>query len=160
VASVTGRVTAPPTLLLGRYDEAGRLRFVARTAPLSATARHEVGGLLYPGGAEHPWQHRRFAVGWGSREMIDHRPVAPDVVVEFAGATAVDEGRYRHPVRLHARRWKPIVPVLARPSIGPRCPTASARPSPPRDRPEGAIISTTAPHRWAGEPVRVLDLTP
>ncbi|MEW2290556.1 hypothetical protein [Streptomyces sp. NPDC047841] len=31
--------------------------------------------------------------------MIDHRPVVPDVVVEFAGDTAVDEGRYRHPVR-------------------------------------------------------------
>jgi hypothetical protein len=99
VASVTGRVAAPSTLLLGRYDEAGRLRFIARTAPLSATARGEVGSLLSPGGAEHPWQHRRFAVGWGSREMIDHRPGAPDVVVEFAGDTAVDEGRYRHPVR-------------------------------------------------------------
>ncbi|MFE9355018.1 hypothetical protein [Streptomyces olivaceoviridis] len=31
--------------------------------------------------------------------MIDLRPVVPDVVVEFAGDTAVDEGRYRHPVR-------------------------------------------------------------
>ncbi|MFE1451353.1 hypothetical protein [Streptomyces olivaceoviridis] len=31
--------------------------------------------------------------------MIDHRRVVPDVVVEFAGDTAVDEGRYRHPVR-------------------------------------------------------------
>ncbi|MGW4985432.1 hypothetical protein [Streptomyces mirabilis] len=28
------------------------------------------------------------------------------------------------------------------------------------DRPGGAVIATTAPHRWAGEPVRVLDLTP
>ncbi|AEY86609.1 hypothetical protein SHJG_1333 [Streptomyces hygroscopicus subsp. jinggangensis 5008] len=31
--------------------------------------------------------------------MIDHRPVVPDVVVEFAGDTAVDEHRYRRPVR-------------------------------------------------------------
>ncbi|MBG7696587.1 ATP-dependent DNA ligase [Streptomyces sp. MC1] len=99
VASVTGRVAAPSTLLLGRYDESGRLRFIARTAPLSATARREVGGLLYPGGADHPRQHRRFFAGWGMREVIDHRPVVPDVVVEFAGDTAVDEGRYRHPVR-------------------------------------------------------------
>jgi hypothetical protein len=35
----------------------------------------------------------------GTRETIDHRPVGPDVVVEFAGDTAVDEGRYRPPVR-------------------------------------------------------------
>lgn len=34
----------------------------------------------------------------------------------------------------------------------------AAQPTP--DRPGGAIIATTAPHRWAGEPVRVLDLTP
>ncbi|WP_123466644.1 MULTISPECIES: hypothetical protein [unclassified Streptomyces] len=31
---------------------------------------------------------------------------------------------------------------------------------PTADRPDGAIIETTAPERWAGEPVRVLDLTP
>ncbi|POX58697.1 hypothetical protein C3492_36385 [Streptomyces sp. Ru62] len=96
---MTGRGAAPSTLLLGRYDESGRLRFVARTAPLSATARREIGGLLYPGGADHPWQGRRFLAGWGTREVIDHRPVVPDVVVEFAGDTAVDSGRYRHPVR-------------------------------------------------------------
>ncbi|CAM5722842.1 ATP-dependent DNA ligase [Streptomyces canarius] len=98
VASLTGWVAAPVTLLLGRYDESGRLRFVALTAPMSATARREAGGL-HPGGAEHPWQSRRFSAGWGTREVIDHRPVVPDVVVEFAGDTAVDGGRYRHPVR-------------------------------------------------------------
>ncbi|WEH40103.1 hypothetical protein [Streptomyces sp. AM 2-1-1] len=32
----------------------------------------------------------------------------------------------------------------------------TAQPTP--DRPDGAIIATTAPARWAGEPVRVLDL--
>nr|WTA00673.1 hypothetical protein OH820_27805 [Streptomyces sp. NBC_00857] len=34
----------------------------------------------------------------------------------------------------------------------------AAQPTP--DRPDGAIIATTFPKRWAGEPVRVLDLTP
>ncbi|MFE9454797.1 hypothetical protein [Streptomyces sp. NPDC006739] len=34
----------------------------------------------------------------------------------------------------------------------------AAQPTP--DRPDGAIIATTAPDRWTGEPVRVLDLTP
>ncbi len=37
--------------------------------------------------------------GLGHRETIDHWPVTPGLVVEFAGDTAVDEGRYRHPVR-------------------------------------------------------------
>ncbi|MGW7130099.1 hypothetical protein ACWGIA_17370 [Streptomyces bobili] len=34
----------------------------------------------------------------------------------------------------------------------------AAQPTP--DRPDGAIIATTTPDRWIGEPVRVLDLTP
>ncbi|MGC5346958.1 hypothetical protein PZB75_30325 [Streptomyces sp. AM 4-1-1] len=33
----------------------------------------------------------------------------------------------------------------------------AAQPTP--DRPDGAFVATTAPERWAGEPVRVLDLT-
>ncbi|MCS0605226.1 hypothetical protein NX794_29035 [Streptomyces sp. LP11] len=32
----------------------------------------------------------------------------------------------------------------------------TAQPTP--DRPDGAVIATTAPDRWEGEPVRVLDL--
>ncbi|MFE0887938.1 ATP-dependent DNA ligase [Streptomyces rochei] len=99
VASVTGPLSAPSTLLLGRWDAAGRLRFIARTAPLAPAARRELGALLYPGDEDHPWMGRRFSAGWGTREAIDHRPVAPDTVVEFAGDTAVDDGRYRHPVR-------------------------------------------------------------
>ncbi|MFE7312024.1 hypothetical protein ACFU7T_02750 [Streptomyces sp. NPDC057555] len=34
----------------------------------------------------------------------------------------------------------------------------TAQPTP--DRPEGAVIATTDPQRWHGQPVRVLDLTP
>ncbi|MFJ3233399.1 hypothetical protein [Streptomyces sp. NPDC086787] len=34
----------------------------------------------------------------------------------------------------------------------------AAQPTP--DRPDGAVIATTAPGRWTGEPVRVLDLNP
>lgn len=34
----------------------------------------------------------------------------------------------------------------------------AAQPTP--DRPDGAIVATTSPDRWSGEPVRVLDLTP
>lgn len=99
VASVAGPVSAPSTLLLGRYNDTGCLRFVARTTALPPAARREVGALLRPGGGQHPWRGRRFSAGWGTREALDHHPVEPGVVVEFAGDTAVDGGRYRHPVR-------------------------------------------------------------
>ncbi|MFF4647697.1 hypothetical protein [Streptomyces sp. NPDC001389] len=31
---------------------------------------------------------------------------------------------------------------------------------PTADRPDGAVVATTSPKRWEGQPVRVLDLTP
>ncbi|WP_179165431.1 hypothetical protein [Streptomyces sp. M41(2017)] len=34
----------------------------------------------------------------------------------------------------------------------------AAQPSP--DRPEGAVVATTAPETWKGQPVRTLDLNP
>ena len=34
----------------------------------------------------------------------------------------------------------------------------AAQPSP--DRPHGAVIATTEPHTWKGQPVRTLDLSP
>ncbi|MFI2644265.1 hypothetical protein [Streptomyces sp. NPDC018610] len=80
---------------------------------LSATAQREVGGLLHPGGATHPWQRRRVSVGWGTRETIDHRPVVPDTVGEFAGDTPVDEGRYRYRVQVPSAsvtKWMVVLP--------------------------------------------------
>ncbi|MFF9285428.1 ATP-dependent DNA ligase [Streptomyces griseosporeus] len=103
VGGVTGVVHAPSTLLLGRYDQADRLRLVARTAPLSTAGRREVGALLHPAGREHPWHGVRFSAGWG-RGDLDFTPVRPELVVEFLADTALDDGRWRHPVRyLHVR---------------------------------------------------------
>jgi ATP-dependent DNA ligase len=103
VGGVTGSVHAPSTLLLGRYDHAGRLRLAARTAPLATAARREVGALLHPAGREHPWHGVHFSAGWGRGEL-DFTPVRPELVVEVLADTAVDDGRWRHPVRYLHRR--------------------------------------------------------
>ncbi|MEU0989235.1 ATP-dependent DNA ligase [Streptomyces sp. NPDC005953] len=99
VGGVTGGVGAPRTVLLGRFDAAGGLRLIARSTPLSSSAVVELGAVLRPAGAEHPWSGRRFAAAWGSREPLDFQVVVPELVAEFAADTAVDRGRYRHPVR-------------------------------------------------------------
>ncbi|MFE0058756.1 ATP-dependent DNA ligase [Streptomyces sp. NPDC059003] len=99
VAGVTGPVSGPRSLLLGRYDSAGRLRFVARTTPLSAAARRDVGALLVPGGPEHPWVGVRLSAGWGSQEELRFATVRPELVVEVRTDSAVEQGRHRHPVR-------------------------------------------------------------
>lgn len=39
------------------------------------------------------------SAGWGTRDQLKFHPVRPEVVVEFLADTAVDDGRYRHPVR-------------------------------------------------------------
>ncbi|MFI0212411.1 ATP-dependent DNA ligase [Streptomyces diastaticus] len=99
VGAVTGPVSAPDTLLLGRRDAEGRLRMVARTTPLSAAARREVGSLLTAAGPGHPWSDVRFSGGWGSRAALRHTPVEPVLVAEVEADTAVsDDGRQRHPV--------------------------------------------------------------
>ncbi|MEU0403752.1 hypothetical protein ABZ318_26680 [Streptomyces sp. NPDC006197] len=62
-------------------------------------------GRLCAPGAEHPWQGRRFTVGWGSREVLDAVLVAPAVVLEVSADVAHDSaGRWRHPVRPHQVR--------------------------------------------------------
>ncbi|MEU6597890.1 ATP-dependent DNA ligase [Streptomyces flaveolus] len=98
IGGVTGLVQAPATLLVGRYDSAGRLRMVARTAPLSTAARRDVGALLHRGGLDHPWYGVRFSAGWGLGDL-DFTAVQPQQVVEFLADTSVDDGRWRHPVR-------------------------------------------------------------
>ncbi|MER7665360.1 ATP-dependent DNA ligase [Streptomyces sp. NPDC096193] len=104
VGAVTGPITRPNALLLGRYARSGRLRLVARTAPLPLALRDEIGRLLTPAGPENPWWGMRLTVAWGSREPLSFTCVTPDLVVEFLGDTAIDSGRWRHNVRAQRMR--------------------------------------------------------
>ncbi|MFF8932423.1 ATP-dependent DNA ligase [Streptomyces longwoodensis] len=99
VGGGTGRLAAPASLLLARYDDSGRLRLIARTAPLAAAVRRDLAGRLRPAGPDHPWRGRRFSAGWATGGDLQYQPVAPDLVAEFLADTAVDEGIYRQPVR-------------------------------------------------------------
>lgn len=99
IGAVTGTPRSPTSLLLGRFDNAGRLRMVGRTTPLHRSAAAELGGVLRPAGPEHPWYGRQFSGGWNSAEPLVFQPVVPEFVAELVADTAVDAGRYRHPVR-------------------------------------------------------------
>ncbi|MEU1916197.1 ATP-dependent DNA ligase [Streptomyces massasporeus] len=100
IGGVTGTLASPASLLLARYDDAGHLRLVARSAPLPTAVRRELAGLLRQAGPGHSWHGRRFSAGWGTRRELQYHPVAaPDLVAEFLADTSVDEGIYRHPVR-------------------------------------------------------------
>ncbi|SER90700.1 ATP dependent DNA ligase domain-containing protein [Streptomyces qinglanensis] len=100
VGAVTGPETSPDVLLLGRYDADGVLRMVAQSTPVTSALRREIGRLLDPAGPGHPWEHARFRSGWGTRDLLAHRCVVPEAVVEFEADVAFDEGRWRHPVQV------------------------------------------------------------
>lgn len=99
IGAVTGTAQAPRGLLLGRLDATGRLRLGARSTPLSRTAAIELGAVLRPAGAEHPWWGREFSAGWGTKELLVFQPVVPEHVAEVDADTALDLGRHRHLVR-------------------------------------------------------------
>ncbi|MFI7405640.1 ATP-dependent DNA ligase [Streptomyces sp. NPDC049541] len=99
IGGITGAMASPATLLLARHDAAGRLRLIARTTPLPTVVRRELAQQLHPADPGHPWHGHRFSAGWGTRGELEYQPVRPDLVAEFSADTAVDEGRYRHPVR-------------------------------------------------------------
>ncbi|ANB03973.1 hypothetical protein SAM40697_6916 [Streptomyces ambofaciens] len=117
VGAFTGPAAAPRTLLLGRYDTTGRLRFTGRTTTLPQTAGRAVAALLTPGGPAHPWTGWTFPARWGSRDVLDVTLVHPQLVVEVAVDVARDAvGGWRHPARLH--RVRPDVSPEAVPPFG------------------------------------------
>ncbi|MEW2434292.1 ATP-dependent DNA ligase [Streptomyces caniferus] len=100
VGAVTGTVRRPAGVLLGRYDSHGRLRYAGRSVPLAKEVREDLAERLVPAADDHPWTGYTFSAAWGSREVLHTTLVMPDIVAEFSGDTAVDQGRWRHPVRL------------------------------------------------------------
>ncbi|MFK0047939.1 ATP-dependent DNA ligase [Streptomyces sp. NPDC090741] len=99
IGAVTGSLSRPQVLLLGRFDHDGRLRLVGRTTPLRPEAAGDLSAHLRPAGAGHPWSGLRFSSAWSSPETLDAQTVVPDVVAEFSADTAFERGSWRHPVR-------------------------------------------------------------
>ncbi|GHE71743.1 hypothetical protein GCM10018785_44990 [Streptomyces longispororuber] len=105
VGAVTGRPAAPRTLLVGRYDTGGRLRYLGRSTTVPQAAGRALAELLTPAGADHPWRGRTFSAGWGTRESLHVTLVRPELVVELGVDVARDgAGRWRHPARWHRAR--------------------------------------------------------
>ncbi|MGW3152583.1 ATP dependent DNA ligase [Streptomyces sp. NPDC001177] len=105
VGAITGPLATPRTLLLGRYDDDGRLQYTGRTTTLTQAASSTVAELLDPARHGHPWTGWSFSAGWGSRETMDVALVEPELVVEVDVDVARDaSGRWRHPARVHRAR--------------------------------------------------------
>ncbi|WP_142270884.1 hypothetical protein [Streptomyces sp. SLBN-115] len=101
---MTGPLSTPSSLPLGRYDTTGQLQYIGRTTTLPQTTARAVAGHLTPAAA-YPWDGWTFSAGWGSRETLRVTLVEPGLVVEASADVARDGAyRFRHPVRLlHVR---------------------------------------------------------
>ncbi|MEU3297417.1 ATP-dependent DNA ligase [Streptomyces longwoodensis] len=105
IGAVTGTLEPPRTVLLGRYDAAGRLQYVGRSTTLSARLGRALGDVLVPPAGAYPWQGWTFSAGWGTQRTLDIVLVEPAVVLEVAADVARDgAGRFRHPARPHRIR--------------------------------------------------------
>ncbi|MEV1004840.1 hypothetical protein [Nonomuraea sp. NPDC050202] len=103
VGGYTGHPGRPSGLILGRYDQTGRLRVVGRTTQLTAQAATDIAPLLTPAAGEHPWP-APLPPGWasspyGERDPISYTQVRPELVVEALVDTAREGLRHRHPCR-------------------------------------------------------------
>jgi ATP-dependent DNA ligase len=108
------------SLLLGLYDEAGRLRHIGTVTAFTVKRRRELLDELAPLAvplAGHPWEHGFLTGGspmgrmagaaarWSPEEMdLDWIPLAPERVCEVA-FDQLDRDRLRHPARF--KRWRP-----------------------------------------------------
>ncbi|MGW7064767.1 ATP-dependent DNA ligase [Streptomyces sp. NPDC054904] len=119
VAAITGTLTRPGLLVLGRRDEHGRLRAVGRTVPLRPEVSRQVGEHLTAAGPGHPFEGVRFAAAWGSRDALDVTLVRPDLVAEISADRAVDRGVFRHPLRFQRLRLDVTVDDVPGFGLGP-----------------------------------------
>jgi ATP-dependent DNA ligase len=103
VGAITGSLTVPRTVLLGRYDHQGRLQYVGRSTTLSQTAGRALADHLVPPADAHPWEGWTFSAGWGTQRALDVVLVQPGVVMEVDVARD-HAGRWRHPARPHRVR--------------------------------------------------------
>jgi ATP-dependent DNA ligase len=112
IGGITGTLAAPETLLLGRYDDTGRLRYTGHSHPINPGQRHELAGLLQEAprttaGVDHPWPQPLPAAWTGHLDRSDPLPyiqVRPDLVAQISVDTAFEHHRWRHRVHYQAVR--------------------------------------------------------
>jgi ATP-dependent DNA ligase len=111
------------SLLLGLYDDDGRLHHMGVASSFSAARRRELNDELAPyalePGGEHPWAEWAEAAAhasgvhgrmpgapsrWNATKDLSFTPLRIDLVAEVA-YERVDAGRFRHSARL--QRWRP-----------------------------------------------------
>lgn len=100
VGGVLGPIERPDVVIAGLY-RGDDLVVVGRTVPLTSPLAVELGAVLQPAVAGHPWPDEITSHRWGGKDS--QKPltkVEPLVVVEVTADAALQAGQWRHPLRL------------------------------------------------------------
>ena len=115
VGAVTGSLQRPESVIAGLVTQAGQLSIVGRTTALNAQQAADLATHLRPiDPQQHPWPAQIGSQFGGSPVHVVH--VSPDLVAEVSADTALQAGRWRHPLRL--LRLRPDMAVDDLPKLG------------------------------------------
>lgn len=98
VGAVTGTLEHPLTVIAGLH-RGGELVVVGRTVPLTTAQSTELGSVLSPAGADHPWPLHISSGRFGSRSTTPTTRVDPVVVAEVSVDSARENDVWRHGLR-------------------------------------------------------------
>jgi ATP-dependent DNA ligase len=102
IAGLTGSAAQPTGLLLARFDQSGRLRYVARSHALGTAAQRAVVAASPRPATNHPWPQplpATWSGSFGPRQATAYIAVEPEAVAEIEVDSTVEYGRWRHNVR-------------------------------------------------------------
>jgi ATP-dependent DNA ligase len=105
VGAVIGSLTAPDAIVAGLVDGDDQLIIVGRSTPLSVAQARSLAPVLRAPTGPHPWPDKIASGGFGGgRDKVAITHVDPVVVVEVTADTALQAGRFRHPLRFVRHR--------------------------------------------------------
>ncbi|MGV9318222.1 ATP-dependent DNA ligase [Streptomyces sp. NPDC003660] len=110
VGAITGTLERPQALVLGRCDQEGVLRTVARSTHLHPDQARSVGAQLTAAQPGHAWEGVRFTTSWQSHTPLAVTLVEPELVAEIAVDTSQSGGVWRHAIRF-ARLREDMTPA-------------------------------------------------
>ena len=93
-------IANPQIVVAGLRDTAGDLVIAGRTVPLSAAQTKALAAVLEPPTSPHPWPDEiGSGVFGGAPDKVAITHVEPLVVAEVTADSALQAGKYRHPLR-------------------------------------------------------------
>jgi len=98
LGAVTGPLHKPSSLVAGLIS-GKRLIIAGRSTRLTAVQSAQLAEVVTEAAGTHPWPAEIGSGAFGQRQKVAITRIEPLLVVEVAADTALEGGRFRHPLR-------------------------------------------------------------